>query len=123
MKFFSVLASSLVPLAIIALLISCSTQYKSIQVSLPDMNGKTDGVYRGFYDLSGTPIKVTVDVTVRNKNIAEVKIVDHRCSPFGKKAEKITGRIIESQSLDVDAVSGATGSSKAILKAVENALQ
>jgi uncharacterized protein with FMN-binding domain len=31
-------------------------------------------------------------------------------------------KIIEAQSLEVDVVSGATGSSKAILKAVENAL-
>ena len=111
------------PLILIALLISCSTQYKNLQASLPDLTEKNDGAYRGFYDLEGTPIKVTVDVIVRSKNIAEVKIVDHKCSPFGKKAEKITDRIIEKQSLDVDAVSGATGSSKAILKAVENALQ
>ena len=120
MKNFSILGS----LAILVLLFSCSTsQIKSIEASLPDLSGKPDGTYRGYYNLSGAPTEVTVDVTVRNSNITEVKIIKHKRSAIGKKAEKITERIIESQSLDVDVISGATGSSKAILKAVENALQ
>jgi uncharacterized protein with FMN-binding domain len=87
------------------------------------MENKPDGVYRGIYDLSGTPVKVTLDVTVQNQSITAIHIVRHSCSPIGKKAEKITAKIIENQSLNVDAVSGATGSSVAILKAVENALE
>jgi uncharacterized protein with FMN-binding domain len=66
---------------------------------------------------------VALEVTVQNKNITAIKIIKHSCSPIGKKAEKITGRIIEEQSLGVGTVSGATGSSKTILKAVENALR
>ena len=108
----------------ITVLISCnSTSLREIRASLPDMEGKNDGVYRGNYDLSGTPVKVTLDVTVQNQNITAVNIIKHICSPIGKKAEKIVERIIEKQSLDVDVVSGATGSSMAILKAIENALQ
>ena len=104
--------------------VSCSsTSLAEIEASLPDMQGKPDGVYRGNYDLSGAPVKVILDVTVQNENIVAINIVKHIRSPIGKKAEKITGTIIEKQSLNVDAVSGATGSSKAILKAVENALQ
>ena len=108
----------------IVVLISCnSTSLREIRASLPDMEGKNDGVYRGIYDLSGTPVKVTLDVTVQDQNITAVNIIKHICSPIGKKAEKIVERIIEQQSLDVDVVSGATGSSMAILKAIENALQ
>jgi uncharacterized protein with FMN-binding domain len=104
--------------------ISCkSNSFAEIQASLPDMNGKSDGLYRGNYTLSGSPVKVVLDVTIQDKNITAIKIISHRCSPIGKKAEKITGKIIEQQSLNVDAISGATGSSKAILKAVENALR
>ena len=87
------------------------------------MAGKPDGVYRGNYDLKGSPVRVILDVTVQDEKITAIKIVKHISSPIGKKAEKITERIIEKQDLGVDAVSGATGSSKAILKAVENALQ
>jgi uncharacterized protein with FMN-binding domain len=108
----------------VMVLISCnSTSLREIRASLPDMEGKNDGVYRGSYDLSGTPVKVTVDVTVQNQNITAVNIIKHICSPIGKKAKKITERIIEQQSLDVDVVSGATGSSMAIMKAIENALR
>jgi len=111
-------------LTIAVLFSSCkSGSLTEILALLPDMNGKPDGVYRGDYDLSGTPVKVTLDVTVQNENITAINIIKHFCSPIGKKAEKITEKIIEQQSLNVDAISGATGSSKAILKAVENALR
>jgi len=106
------------------LLSSCkSASFEKIRALLPDMNGKADGTYRGDFDLTGTPVKVTLDVTVQNEKITAIKIVKHSCSPIGKKAEKITDKIIEQQSLEVDAITGATGSSKAILKAVENALE
>ena len=108
---------------VILTVISCNTSsLAEIKASLPDMNGKSDGVYRGNYNLSGSPVKVTLDVTVQNNNIIAIKIIEHFRSPIGKKAEKITERIIEEQSLNIDAISGATGSSKAIMKAVENAL-
>ncbi|MDR2942695.1 MAG: FMN-binding protein [Treponema sp.] len=112
-------------LFIITLLtLSCkSNSFAEIKASLPDMSEKSDGSYRGSYVLSGSPVKVVLDVTIQNKNIVAINIIDHFCSPIGKKAEKITGKIIEQQSLNVDVISGATGSSKAILKAVENALQ
>jgi len=104
------------------LIIGCSTTYKSLIATMPDLTLIEDGIYRSFYDLSSTPVKVTLDVTVQNNKITSIKIIDHRRSPIGKKAENIIDQIIELQILDIDAVSGATASSKAILKAVENAL-
>ena len=101
----------------------CSTAWKSLQASLPDLNGRPDGTYRGEYDVSGTPVKVTLDVIVRNERLDSISIVKHICSPIGKKAEKIIDSIIAGQSLNIDVVSGATASSNGILKAVENALQ
>jgi uncharacterized protein with FMN-binding domain len=103
--------------------VACSTAYKSITARMPDLVSIADGVYRGYYDLSSTPIEVTLDVGVQNRQITRIEIVQHRCSPVGKKAEKIIDPIIGRQSLDVDVIGGATASSKAILKAVENALQ
>jgi len=108
---------------ICVLILGCSTAYKNLTAKMPDLTIKTDGIYRGIYDLSGTPVKVVLDVTIQDHKITGIKIVEHFCSPIGKKAEKIIDRIIEVQSLDVDVVSGATGSSKSIIKAVENALQ
>ena len=90
---------------------------------MPNLFSKTDGVYRGEYDMSGTPIKVTLDVSILNNKITDINIIRHNSSSIGKKAEVITASIIEQQRLDVDVVSGASASSKAILKAVENALE
>ena len=111
-------------LALVPLFVSCSTnQFADIQAHLPDLGGKADGVYRGDFDLEGTPVRVTVDVTIVNRSIVAVDIVRHTGAPIGRRAFVMTDRIIESQSLNVEVVSGATGSSKAILKAVEDALQ
>ena len=101
----------------------CSTAYKTLSVKMPDLAPIADGTYRGNCNLKGAPVNVTLDVIVQNSRITKIEIVKHVSSPIGKKAEKIIDKVIENQSLDVDVVSGATGSSKAILKAVENALQ
>ncbi len=106
-----------------ALIAGCSTAYKTLVAEMPDLIPIVDGIYHGNYDLSGTPVKVMLDVIIQNHKIIKIEIVEHFSSPIGKKAEKITEQIIEHQDLNVDAVSGATASSKAILKAVENALQ
>jgi uncharacterized protein with FMN-binding domain len=104
-------------------ILGCSTSYKNLTAKMPDLALKRDGTYRGNYDISGTPVNVVLDVTIQNHKIINIEILEHSCSPIGKKAEKITDQIIAIQNLDVDAISGATASSKAIIKAVENALQ
>jgi uncharacterized protein with FMN-binding domain len=101
----------------------CSTANKNLTFVMPNLALISDGTYRGDYDFSHTPVKATVDVTVQNHQITKIDIVKHFRSPIGKKGEKVIDSIIERQSLDVDTISGATASSKILLKAVENALQ
>jgi len=108
---------------VIVLISGCTTTLIDLHPLLPDLTRKPDGVYRGKYDVSKTPISVVLDVTVNNGQITHINIIKHFCSPVGKKAERITERIINEQSLSVDIISGATASSKGILMAVENALQ
>ena len=105
------------------LILGCSTTFKNLTVITPDLTQIGDGVFRGMYDLKGTPVKVTLDVVIQNNRIVSIEIIQHISSPIGKRAENIIDKIIEFQNLDVDVVSGATASSKSILKAVENALQ
>jgi uncharacterized protein with FMN-binding domain len=84
-----------------------------------DLTEVEDGVYNGSYN--AFPIMVVVKVTVSNHNITEIELVKHM-NGQGTPAEVITNKVIEAQSLQVDIVSGATYSSKVILKAIENAL-
>jgi uncharacterized protein with FMN-binding domain len=113
----------LVILAIVVIGIIAWKVVLNIDASLPDLSGKPDGVYRGIYSVPPTPVKVELEVTVRNGKLDKIDLVKHAASKIGKRAEIIIPVIIEKQSLDIDAVGGATASSKAILKAVENALQ
>lgn len=85
-----------------------------------DLSHIADGTYIGEYTMISL-VHVEVEVTVSNHSIEGITILQHE-NGLGGKAESITGNIIEKQSLEVDAVSGATVSSKTIIKAVENAL-
>lgn len=78
-----------------------------------------DGLYLGSCD-NGL-VKVQVEVKVKNKKIENVNILQHQ-NGMGGAAEKITEQAVKAQSVEVDAISGATMSSKTILKAIENAL-
>ncbi len=92
----------------------------SITVSNLNMANITDGIYVGEYSI--TPVYVEVEVSVTEHKITNIKIIEHE-NGLGGKAEKIVDNVISRQSLEVGAVSGATVSSKCIIKAIENALQ
>lgn len=84
-----------------------------------DFTKLSDGVYEGSYQVF--PVSVEVEVTINNHEIARIDLIKHS-NGQGKPAEIITEKVIEAQSLKVDVISGATYSSKVILKAIENAL-
>ncbi|MBO1306638.1 FMN-binding protein [Enterococcus sp. 669A] len=92
---------------------------KDAAVADIDLTEVSDGTYTG--EAAIKPVIAKVEVTVESGKIADVQILAHQTG-LGKKAEVITTDIVEKQSLDVDAVSGATMSSRAIVKAAENAL-
>jgi uncharacterized protein with FMN-binding domain len=97
-----------------------SMKLPEIEIKSVDLKKVSDGSYTGEYKAG--PVLAIVSVNVKNNKISDVKIVKHECG-LGKKAEKITNEIEKSQSLNVDVVSGATLSSKVILKAAETALE
>lgn len=92
----------------------------NISVVMPDLKYAADGVYVGEYTIE--PVFAKVEVTIKKNELTNIRIVEHD-NGLGSKAEGIVNRIAEKQSLEVDAVSGATVSSKCILKAVECAVK
>ncbi|MGE5456185.1 MAG: FMN-binding protein [Ignavibacteriales bacterium] len=92
---------------------------KNTSIANIDISKLDDGVYQGEYEMF--PIKVLLEVTIDNQKITNIEIIEHQ-NGKGGNAEAITDDVIEGQSLQVDTISGATYSSKAILKAIENAL-
>lgn len=86
-----------------------------------DVTRIADGKYEGEAHLD--PVMVITEVTVKDGKIEDIYIKEHRRG-YGEKAEKtVVEEILNTQKMNVDVVSGATISSKAIMKSVENALK
>lgn len=79
----------------------------------------TDGVYTGKCDVGFIYAKIAV--AINDGQIQSIDLLEHK-NDRGTPAEVTTEKIIGAQGLEVDAISGATNSSKVIKKAVENAL-
>ena len=83
------------------------------------MTSVEDGTYTGSED--GGIVKASVEVIVKNHTITQVTILSHDCG-LGKPSEVIVDDIVKNNSLQVDAISGATYSSDVIRMAAYNAL-
>jgi len=90
----------------------------SARVTLSPLNlaNVADGVYDGSARILHVAPKL--QVTVAGGKITAIAVV----SPVAGDVNGLTARVIEAQSLNVDAISGATVSTKAVLKAIDNAL-
>jgi uncharacterized protein with FMN-binding domain len=95
-------------------------QIATLQIHDIDLSTIPDGTYVG--DCNVGLIYVKVEVTVKNGIISDINLIKHM-NDKGKPAEKIIDNIVKEQSINVDTISGATNSSKVIMKAVENALK
>lgn len=84
-----------------------------------DLAAIEDGVYLGSY--SSFPVSAEISVTVVDHVITGIDLIKHD-NGQGAPAEAIIDTVVGSQTLRVDSVSGATYSSRVILKAIENAL-
>lgn len=78
-----------------------------------------DGTYIGEY--KAFPVSAKVKVSVEKHRIMSVELIEHNHGQ-GEAAEIILDLVVDSQGLEVEAIAGATYSSKVILKAIENAL-
>lgn len=87
--------------------------------SEPELRDVADGIYVG--ECSVDFISVKVQVSVKNGKLDDIRLLEHR-NERGAQAEKILDDMLLEQRIDVEAVAGATNSSKVIKKAVENAL-
>lgn len=99
-------------------------KYKEIvselNIGSVNLSNISDGKYIGSCD--AIYVGAEVEVTVKDNKITDIKLLNHK-TDRGKPAEVILEDVKEKQSLQVDIISGATNSSKVILKAIENALE
>jgi len=96
-------------------------KYRNMEISTPDLSGIPDGNYEGFANYSG--FEYGVVVSMENKRIKSISITQNRDSDYARFAEGVIPRIIDTQSPDVDGITGATTTSKCLMKATELALE
>jgi uncharacterized protein with FMN-binding domain len=89
-------------------------------ISDVDLSSANDGIY-SVLPIKFIPIDVEVQVTVKNHTITNILLVKH-FNGQGSAAEVLPSQILKVQSLKVDAIAGATYSSKVIVKAIQTAL-
>lgn len=85
-----------------------------------DLTKVEDGVYEGQCDTG--VVRARVQVTVRDHRLESIELLEHE-NGRGAPAEAILDQMLQNQTTAVDAVSGATCSSRVIRKAVENAIK
>ncbi|MGC8972140.1 MAG: FMN-binding protein [bacterium] len=79
-----------------------------------------DGTYLGSYRKGRFSYKV--EVTIKSSKVANINIINESKISLASVPKKIIESVLKEQSLKIDMVTGATVTSKAVLKAIENAL-
>jgi len=114
------ICAMLIGFALLGRLYSIKT-FSDFRVEYIDFANIPAGVYEGTYKLQNVSVSANVTVIMENHQIIDIILNEH-INHRGESANIIVDRIIDTQALEVDVVSGATQSSKVIMKAVENAL-
>ncbi len=91
-----------------------------LQVGKVDFSKLKDGVYEGQH--KGGRWSNKVRVAVASGKVTGIEVVRDVWLPKPELTKQVVGDVIASQSLEVDIVSGATVTTRAYLKAMENAL-
>ncbi len=106
----------------LALATSCSIHQEMIELSLkqPNLSEIEDGTYPGSFENHRWYCHVEVEIISHSYDT--IKVLNSANGGNGLY-EKLVAHVLEQQSIEVDAVSGATISSNTFLKAVENALE
>lgn len=85
-----------------------------------DLSDTADGTYTGRYD-SGR-FTNELKVTIKDHKITNIDVVKDVTFSSADMTKALFDEVIAKQNTDVDVISGGTVSSKAYLKAIENAL-
>ncbi|UCG39356.1 MAG: FMN-binding protein [bacterium] len=96
-------------------------RFRTMTISHVEAAGLADGTYRG--EASDGTFTYVVEVTVLEGMIVSVRAVENRDNLYARLAEGVLPRAVGMQSPAVEAITGATTTSKVLLKAMENDLR
>ena len=126
-RYIALIVIAVIVVAVFAIVMGVSAwltrgldEMAQMQINNVDLNSLSDGTYRGSF--RGYRWSNSVEVVIESNRIADIRITEKHRFHREELIQELTSRVIDEQSIDVDTVSGATVSSKAFLKAIENAL-
>jgi len=93
---------------------------QALELNQIDLTQIDDGKYVGTYETTRWSNKV--EVVIENHEIKEITIVKDVMIALEGLSDRLFKRVIDNQSIEVDIETGSTITSKAYLKAIENAL-
>jgi len=103
-----------------ALFLSIGLGLKDAPVKPVDIAQVPDGTYTG--ELKGSRFANRLEARVSGGKITDIRITDDMAVVIPGVSSRIFGQVMQNRLLQADCVSGATVSSKAYLKALEDAL-
>src|SRR6056297_205122 len=99
-------------------------QMRNLPLNNVDFSNLKDGTYKGIFEGGMYKCRENqIQVTVENGQVTSIQVLQHKENRPKDFTDKLFNRVIQSQSLQVDVVTGATMTSKAYLQGVENALK
>ncbi len=97
---------------------------RNIPIKAVSFKSLRDGTYTGGYQGGKYKWRANkIQVTVSSGKVTDIQVLEQREKKPPEFTEELFGRVIQAQSLQVDTISGATLTSKAFLKGVEDALE
>lgn len=119
-KVYPILITGVVTLIVGFLIMALLLRPITLQVKEIDLNGIVDGEYIGI--CQNKILLAVVKLEVKNEKIINIEVLEHKAS-YMEQAKQIANEVLLEQSLEVDAISGATLTCDTVLKAIENALE
>lgn len=97
-------------------------QIKNMEISHVDLSTVPDGEYVGEFPFREN-YRYRVRVTVKSGRMETIEVLENGTeNQYAQKGLGVVPRMLEKQSPQVDAITGATVTSKALMKCVEKAL-
>lgn len=95
-------------------------RYRDMPIAHVEPDSLPDGLYRG--EAADRSFTCEVQVTLRDGMITSVETVKSRRGLYSRYAQGVFERVLNQQTPNVDTITGATTTSKVLLKAIEDAL-
>lgn len=119
-KILPYIVTILVTLAVAFAAVALLLRPRVLAINPVDLTTVSDGAHIGI--CQNKILLAVVRVEVKDHKTTSIEILQHKAS-YMKQAQQIADAVCAGQTLNVDAVAGATLTSSTVLKAIETALE